>query len=145
MLIKKTWDTFAITVAYAIILCLILLPLVGTTNEHLELTVALKVPTFVVVTKADLCSEAQMHHTIQQLEHLLTSPGCCKVPFVVKTDGDLCTAAQRFTDERYITSSLAIACSFHSISTILNGLRVYSYLWPKFYWSITYMISSCIW
>lgn len=72
---------------------------VGTTNEHLELTVALKVPTFVVVTKSDLCSEAQAHHTIQQLEHLLTSPGCCKVPFVVKTEGDLCTAAQRFTDE----------------------------------------------
>lgn len=43
-----------------------------------------------------------MHQTIQQLEHLLTGPGCCKVPFVVKTDGDLCTAAQRFTDERCI-------------------------------------------
>lgn len=94
---------------------LFFLLLVGTTNEHLELTVALKVPTFVVVTKADLCSEAQTHHTIQQLEHLLTSPGCCRVPFIVKTDGDLCTAAQRFTDERYITSLATIVIPLQAL------------------------------
>ena len=89
--------------------------LVGTTNEHLELTVALKVPTFVVVTKSDLCTEAQMHHTIQQLEHLLTSPGCNKVPFIVKNDGDLCTAAQRFTDERYSTNFDYFSCNHHEL------------------------------
>lgn len=57
---------------------------------------ALKVPTFVVVTKADLCSDQQVENTVKQLTRILTSPGCKLVPFEVKSESDACTAAQRF-------------------------------------------------
>lgn len=71
---------------------------VGTTCEHLGLSVALAVPTFVVVTKVDLCSMEKVEHTLQQLEQLLSSPGCCKVPFRVASESDVCTAAQNFSE-----------------------------------------------
>ena len=54
-------------------------------------------PTFVVVTKVDLCSEGQVERTVSQLEQLLSSPGCCKVPFKINNESDVCTAAQNFT------------------------------------------------
>ena len=61
---------------------------------------ALQVPTFVVVTKADLCSSQQTNRTVEQLEQILVSGGCRKVPYRIKTESDACTAAQRFTDKQ---------------------------------------------
>ena len=73
---------------------------VGTTCEHLGFSVALHMPTLVVVTKVDLCPAAQVEHTVHQLEQLLTSPGCSKVPFCISSESDVCTAAQAFNDNR---------------------------------------------
>ncbi len=73
---------------------------VGTTREHLGFCIALQVPTFVVVTKADLCSRQQMNRTVEQLELILSSAGCRKVAFKVKNESDACTAAQRFTEKQ---------------------------------------------
>ena len=73
---------------------------VGTTCEHLGFSVALHMPTLVVVTKVDLCPAAQVEHTVHQLEQLLTSPGCSKVPFRISSESDVCTAAQAFNDNR---------------------------------------------
>ena len=61
---------------------------------------ALQVPTFVVVTKADLCSPQQMNRTVEQLKQILIGAGCRKVPFRIESESDACTAAQRFTDEQ---------------------------------------------
>lgn len=72
---------------------------VGTACDHLGFSVALKVPIFVVVTKADLCSELQVRSTVKHLETILKSPGCNLVPFEVKSESDACTAALRFADK----------------------------------------------
>lgn len=69
---------------------------VGTTCEHLGLSMALRMPVLVVVTKEDLCSPTQVERTLAHLEELLKSPGCCKVPLRVNSDSDACTAAQKF-------------------------------------------------
>ena len=61
---------------------------------------ALSMPTFVVVTKTDLCSESQVDHTVHQLEELLSSPGCCKIPYTIRSASDAYTAAQNFSDNR---------------------------------------------
>ena len=59
---------------------------------------ALKVPIFVVVTKADLCTDQQVRNTVQQLEKILQSTGCNLVPLKVKCESDACTAAQQFAN-----------------------------------------------
>ena len=73
---------------------------VGTTKEHLGLALALKVPIFVVVTKIDLCRSCQVERTIKQLERILKSPGCKRVPYRVELEDDVITAAETFHSER---------------------------------------------
>ena len=74
--------------------------LAGTTCEHLSFSIALKVPTFVVVSKTDLCDEAGMKEVVQQLQELLVLPGCSKVPVVIHSENDVYSTAQHFTDNR---------------------------------------------
>ncbi len=78
-------------------------PTVGTTCEHLGFSMALHMPTFVVVTKVDLCSPARVERTLAHLEELLKSPGCCKIPLRVNNDSDACTAAQKFTTNELVS------------------------------------------
>lgn len=74
--------------------------LVGTTKEHLGLAMALKVPTFVIVNKTDICLPAMVERTLRVLERLLKTPGCNKVPVVVKTEDDVIVAATNFTSNQ---------------------------------------------
>lgn len=73
---------------------------VGTTKEHLGYSLALGVPVFVVVTKIDMCRHSQVERTVKQLEKLLKSPGCKKVPFRVESEDDAVTAASNFHNDR---------------------------------------------
>ena len=77
---------------------------VGTTKEHLGFALALRVPIFVVVTKIDVCRSCQVERTIKQLEKILKSPGCKKVPFRVEVDDDVIAAAENFHSDRYMYS-----------------------------------------
>ena len=72
----------------------------GTTKEHLGYALALGVPIFVVVSKVDQCGARLLERTVRQLEKLLKSPGCKKVPFRVETEDDALTAAASFRSER---------------------------------------------
>jgi len=73
--------------------------LAGTTKEHLGLAIALKIPFLIVVTKTDLCTKEQTDRTIQQLERILKSPGCKKVPILVENLQDAETAAASFSKQ----------------------------------------------
>lgn len=73
--------------------------LAGTTKEHLGFTLALKVPVFVVVTKIDKCRRFAVEKTVSQLEKILKSPGCKKVPLRIKSDDDAITAATNFESD----------------------------------------------
>ena len=68
----------------------------GTTKEHLGLAMALKVPTFVIVNKTDICLPAMVERTLRVLDRLLKSPGCNKVPVVVRAEDDVIVAATNF-------------------------------------------------
>ena len=72
---------------------------VGTACDHLGFSLALDVPTFVVVTKADLCTKQQVQRIHEQLELLLSSAGCKKIPYKVTTESDAYNAAQQFSDK----------------------------------------------
>ena len=73
---------------------------VGTTCEHLGFCLALKVPTFVVVSKIDLCTPDQIRVVERQLHDILSSPGCNKISMIVKSDRDVYNAAQRFGESK---------------------------------------------
>lgn len=73
--------------------------LAGTTKEHLGFTLALKVPVFVVVTKIDKCRRFILERTVSQLEKILKSPGCKKVPLRIKSEDDAITAATNFESD----------------------------------------------
>lgn len=45
------------------------------TKEHLGISLALRVPVFVVVTKIDMCPENILKETLTQIKKLLKSPG----------------------------------------------------------------------
>ncbi|CAI9729953.1 GTP-binding protein 2-like [Octopus vulgaris] len=74
----------------------------GTTKEHLGFARALDVPVFVVVSKIDMCPESLIEKTIQQLEKILKSPSCNKVPFRVSSEDDAITAATNFDSQSII-------------------------------------------
>ncbi|GAB1607488.1 GTP-binding protein 2-like [Argonauta hians] len=74
----------------------------GTTKEHLGFARALDVPVFVVVSKIDMCPEPVIEKTIQQLEKILKSPSCNKVPFRVTCEDDAITAATNFDSQSII-------------------------------------------
>jgi len=84
--------------------------IVGTTKEHLGFALALEVPIFVVVSKADLCTGSQRRRTLRQLGTLIKSPGCKRVPFLVESEDDAVTAAATFHNESicpiFVTSSV---------------------------------------
>jgi len=75
---------------------------VGTTKEHLGFALALQVPIVVTVSKTDTCSGSQVNAVISQVEKLLKSPGCKKVPFRIDTEDDAITAASHFHNERWV-------------------------------------------
>jgi len=61
---------------------------------------ALRVPTYVVITKTDVATPAMIQRTISIVERILKSPGCNKVPIRVETDDDAVVAAQNFTSHQ---------------------------------------------
>lgn len=74
----------------------------GTTKEHLGFALALKVPVIVVVTKIDQCKKVVVEKLISQLDKLLKSPGCSKIPVRVSDEDDAITAATNFASERCV-------------------------------------------
>lgn len=68
----------------------------GTTREHLGLAIALRIPLLVVITKTDLSRQEALDRTTMQLERILKSPGCNKVPILIEDQDDVATAASNF-------------------------------------------------
>jgi len=66
---------------------------VGMTQEHLGIAVALEVPFFVVITKVDMVSQDQLNNTFSTVSNVLKAAGAKKVPLIVKTTDDCITAA----------------------------------------------------
>ncbi|XP_065061561.1 GTP-binding protein 2-like [Rhopilema esculentum] len=81
----------------------------GTTREHLGLAIALKIPLLVVITKTDLCRQEALDRTTMQLERILKSPGCNKVPIVVNDHDDVATAAHNFPSGQ-VTPVFKVSC-----------------------------------
>lgn len=73
------------------------------TKEHLAITLALKVPVYIVVTKIDLAPEHVYERTVDHLQRLLRSPSAGrKLPVLVKTMDEVTMCAQNIVNDRVV-------------------------------------------
>lgn len=70
------------------------------TKEHLGVTLALKIPFFVVLTKTDMCPENVLKETTETLMTILKSGGVNRKPIVVKSNEDIKTCADSLISDR---------------------------------------------
>lgn len=95
----------------------------GTTKEHLGYALALGVPVIVVVNKVDLCPAPSLQRLLNQLENILKSPGCKKIPVRINSEDDAITVASSL-DSR-ITPIFTVSCvTGRNLELILKFLHV---------------------
>ena len=73
---------------------------IGMTKEHYQLTLALKVPCFFVITKIDMCPPNVLEQTLNILKKMLKAPGSKKIPFLITNEDDVVGVARNFNSER---------------------------------------------
>jgi len=78
------------------------------TKEHLGISLALKVPIFVVITKTDIAPEDVFDKTKETLIKILRSPSCQRMPVIVKDDDDVKVFANSMASDR-VTPIFAIS------------------------------------
>ncbi|RWS29736.1 GTP-binding protein 2-like protein [Leptotrombidium deliense] len=81
----------------------------GTAREHFGLALALDVPLILVVNKVDIATTDTVSNTVQQIESLLKSVACKKVPMEVNTKDDAITAASCMSESK-ITPIFTVSC-----------------------------------
>lgn len=73
------------------------------TKEHLAITLALKVPVYIVITKIDLAPQHVYEQTVNHLVKLLKSPGAGKkLPVMVKGMDEVTLSAQNIVNDRVV-------------------------------------------
>lgn len=70
------------------------------TKEHLGISLALKVPIFIVITKIDIAPPNVYEDTRNTLVKILKSPGCQRMPVLVKPEDDVAVLAQNLTSDK---------------------------------------------
>ena len=84
---------------------------IGSTKEHLGLSLALKVPLFVVLTKIDSTPPNVLQQTLEVLNKILKSSGCRKSPLMIQNQSDVVLAA----NNNFATSKL---CPIFQVSCV---------------------------
>jgi len=70
------------------------------TREHLGVTLALKIPFFVVLTKVDMCPENIFNETMETLLKILKSGGVNRKPIVIKSEEEIPISAEGLGTDR---------------------------------------------
>ena len=53
-----------------------------------------------MITKCDMCSKQQLEKIIKQVERILKSPGCNRIPMRVEDENDIPAVASHFHTQR---------------------------------------------
>ena len=99
---------------------------VGMTQEHLGIAVALEVPFFVVITKVDMVPQHKLKQTIGTVTGTLKSAGANKVPLIVKTSDDCITAASNSLNNNIVP----VFCISSVSGTGLQDIKQFLHLLP---------------
>jgi len=91
------------------------------TREHLGISLALKIPIFIVLTKIDLPPETAKDETLGTLFKILKNPSCGRVPKVMKKGDDVKFYAEALASDKI--------CPIFCISNVtgegLEGLKYF--------------------
>lgn len=101
--------------------------IVGTTKEHLGITVALKIPIAVVITKVDMVGEERVREVLDDIFRLLKMPGINKIPLLVKDVDDISVAVKTMPSGRVTPVFLVSNKTGHG----LNLLTLFLNLLPQ--------------
>jgi len=82
------------------------------TKEHLGITLALKIPFFIVLTKIDMCPENIYKETMDTLMNILKSGNVNRKPIVVKTEEDIEVTAKGLGTDKI--------CPIFRVSSVTN-------------------------
>jgi len=103
----------------------------GTAREHLGLAVALQLPTFIVITKIDICPEHVLNQTIDEIVTALKAKDVNKSPVVVRSSHEVLPL---LTNKR-LTATAQSLCPIFLVSSVdgrgLKALKVFLHLLPK--------------
>ncbi len=78
------------------------------TKEHLGISLALKVPIFIVITKVDISPPDVLDKTKDTLVKILKSPGCQRHPIVVRPEDDVAMLATNLASDK-VTPIFAVS------------------------------------
>ena len=82
------------------------------TKEHLGISLALKVPIFIVITKIDIAPPNIYEETKETLIKILKSSGCQRMPVLIKPEDDVSVFATSLASDKI--------CPIFSVSNV-NG------------------------
>ena len=94
---------------YAMIIVGANLGLSKMTKEHLGISLALKLPFFIVVTKTDMVDKVVLEKTLSDLKTLLRAPAVNRTPIVVKSDEEVVTVAGTLASD-HICPIFTLSC-----------------------------------
>jgi len=100
---------------------------IGMTKEHLGITLALKMPAIVVVTKIDMCPPNVLSDTLNQIKRIAKAPGCRKLPYVMRNMDDVVVCVRNFSSEKI----LPIICVSNVTGENMDLLRAFLNLAPS--------------
>lgn len=75
---------------------------IGTTKEHLGVSLALKIPLFIVVTKIDMVPKSLVEGVLEDVQFLLKMPGINKIPIIIKDFDDVVAASKHMPSGRIV-------------------------------------------
>ncbi len=105
---------------------------IGSFREHLGISVALGIPSFVVITKIDMAPKEVLSSNIRKVTELLKLPGVNRIPFPVKSENDCAIAARNMPHGRIAPIFLVSNVSGEGLGLLKRFLNL---LPPRLNWS----------
>jgi len=93
----------------------------------LGITLALKMPAVIVVTKIDMCPPNVLADTLSQIKRIAKAPGCRKIPYVMRNMDDVVVCVRNFAGEKI----LPIICVSNVTGENMDLLRAFLNLAPS--------------
>eukprot|EP01027_Heterolobosea_sp_BB2_P002054 GEZU01003092.1.p1 GENE.GEZU01003092.1~~GEZU01003092.1.p1 ORF type:complete len:585 (-),score=181.44 GEZU01003092.1:25-1779(-) len=94
------------------------------TKEHIGLSLALKIPFFVVITKIDMCPENVLKETISTVHKILKLNGVRKMPYHIRNEEDVIKCAKNMPSDRIAPIFLLSSVTGESLDLLRKFLNL---------------------
>ena len=68
-------------------------------QNHFALAAALGVPTFIIITKIDVCGRQMVLKALEQVTSMIKSPRFNKIPVIISSMDDVIITGPKFVDQ----------------------------------------------